>query len=106
MVIICNYCKTSKGVVRSGFRYNQSGKKQKYLCNECNRLFVPNDGFWKMKTKKELVVKAIHQYNDGLSLSKVKNHLYQHENVDRSRTSVLRWVKKYSLDIKKTSYQK
>ena len=102
MVIVCNHCKSSNKIVKSGFRYNQSGKKQKYLCKSCHRLFVPNDGFWKMKTPKELVVKAIHQYNDGLSLSKVKNHLYQHENIKRSRTTVLRWTNKYSAIIKKT----
>jgi hypothetical protein len=58
-----------------------------------------------MKTPKELVVKAIHQYNDGLSLSKVKNHLNQHESTSRSRVAILSWVKKYSTALKKTSYR-
>jgi len=103
MKIICIFCKGSSNIVKAGFRNNKLGKKQRYLCNDCDHLFVPDDGFRKMKTPKELVVKAIHQYNDGLSLSKVKNHLHQHENIDRSRVAVLSWVKKYSSAIKKTS---
>src|SRR3989339_1118331 len=101
MKVFCIFCKKSTNLVKAGFRINKTGKKQRYLCNNCNRLFVPDDGFWKMKTQKELVVKAIHQYNDGLSLSKVKNHLNQHEKISRSRPAILYWVKKYSAALKK-----
>lgn len=103
MKIICVFCKSSK-FVRAGFRYNKLGKKQRYACKNCGRLFVPEDGFRKMKTPKELIAKAVHQYNDGLSLSKVKNHLHQHENIARSRVAILKWVNKYSDALKKTSY--
>ena len=105
MNVLCIFCKDSSKIVKAGFRNNFSGQKQRYICKKCNHTFVPDDGFRKMKTKKELVVKAIHQYNDGLSLSKVKNHLNQHEDLLRSRVSILNWVKKYSDDLKKTSYR-
>lgn len=105
MKVFCFFCNKSSNIVKAGFRCNKVGKKQRYMCNNCSRSFVPDDGFRKMKTPKELIVKAIHQYNDGLSLSKVKNHLNQHENISRSRVSVLNWVKKYSADLKKTSYR-
>jgi len=105
MKVFCIFCNKSSNIVKAGFRLNQTGKKQRYLCNNCNRSFVPEDGFRKMKTPKELVVKAIHQYNDGLSLSKVKNHLNQHESISRSRVAILSWVKKYSAALKKTSYR-
>lgn len=105
MKVFCVFCDKSSNIVKAGFRINQTGKKQRYSCNNCNRSFVPDDGFRKMKTSKELIVKAIHQYNDGLSLSKVKNHLNQHENTSRSRVAILSWVKKYSAALKKTSYR-
>jgi len=105
MKISCIFCGKSVHIVRAGFRYNASGDKQRYFCKNCDRSFVPEDGFRKMKTSKELVAKAVHQYNDGLSLSKVKNHLYQHERLDRSRPTILNWVKKYSASLKKTSYR-
>lgn len=102
--IRCPKCK-SDTVVRKGFRHNQSGKKQKYQCTQknCKNWFVYDDGFKRMRKPKEVIVRAIHQFNDGLSLSKVKNHLYQHDNVDISRAGILYWVKKYSDLIKKTS---
>jgi len=98
--IICPNCNSSK-VAKKGFRYNQCGKKQKYQCTECKTWFVYDDGFKRMRKPKEAIVKAIHQINDGLSLSKVQNHLYQHDNLAVSRTGILYWVKKYSDLIKK-----
>jgi len=100
--IRCPECR-SHDIARKGFRYNQSGKKQKYQCTSCKFWFVYDDGFKRMRKSKEAIVRAIHQVNDGLSLSKVKNHLYQHDNVSISRAGILHWVKKYSKVIKKTS---
>jgi len=104
MKVFCIFCNKSSNIVKAGFRFNQTGKKQRYYCKNSKHFFVPDDGFWKMKTPKEQIVKAIHQYNDGLSLSKVKNHLNQHENISRSRVAILSWVRKYSATLKKNSY--
>ena len=102
MKIICEKCNSNK-IRKHGFRYNKSGKKQRFQCKDCKYIFIIDDGFKKMKHKKEVIVRAIHQYNDGLSLSKVQNHLYQHDNTSISRSGILSWVKKYSNVIKKTS---
>lgn len=102
--IRCPKCK-SYSVARKGFRYNKSGKKQKYQCTikNCKTWFIYDDGFKRMRKPKEAIVRAIHQFNDGLSLSKIQNHLYQHDNVDVSCPGILYWVKKYSDLIKKNS---
>ena len=101
MKTICPNCKSSK-IVKQGFRYNKSGRKQKYKCTECGKYFVVDDGFKRMRLKPKIIVRAIHMYADGLSLSKVQNHLYQHDNVKVSRWTIAKWVKKYSDTIKKT----
>lgn len=102
--IRCPKCK-STSISRKGFRYNESGKKQKYQCGikRCKAWFVYDDGFKGMRKPKEAIVRAIHQYNDGLSLSKIQNHLHQHDNVDVTPAGILHWVKKYSDLIKKNS---
>lgn len=102
--IRCPKCKSYE-VAKKGFRHNQSGKKQKYQCTkkDCKAWFVYDDGFKRMRKPKEAINRAIHQYNDGLSLSKIKNHLHQHDDVDISRAGILFWIKKYSDFIKKTS---
>lgn len=100
--ILCTKCFSSK-IAKKGYRYNQNGKKQKYQCTICKTWFIFDDGFMRMRKPKESIVKSIHQINDGLSFSKVQNHLRQHDNVSVSRPGILYWVRKYSNDIKKTS---
>lgn len=99
-MMICEYC-DSKEVVKKGFRHNASGKKQKYFCRNCERWFVENDGFKRMRTDPKVIARAIHQYADGFSLGKVKNHLHQHDDTDISRWAIRKWVVKYEHLLKK-----
>ena len=95
-------CPTCSGsdIVFRGKRYNRSGVKQLYRCNDCRSKFVEPDGFERMRHKKEDIVRAIHQHNDGLSLFKVQYHLYQHDGVKVSREAIRLWVKKYGFFLK------
>lgn len=101
-MISCDYCGSGK-VVKKGFRYNASGKKQKYFCHECERWFVPDDGFKRMRYDPEVIVRAIHQFSDGFSLGKVKNHLHQHDSTSVSRWAIRTWIVKYEHLLKKNS---
>jgi len=98
----CPICHASD-IVRRGRRYNQSGVKQLYRCNECRSVFVEPDGFKRMRFHKEKIVRAIHMHEDGLSLSKVQNQLWQHDNVKVTRWTISKWTKKYSIFLKSTS---
>ena len=99
MKIKCPYCKRSN-LLKQGFRINDKGKKQKYQCLNCKKWFVENDGFKRMRFKKEIIVKAVHQHIDGFSLYKVQYHLWQHEGVKVTRETINRWTKKYSIFLK------
>lgn len=99
-MVICEYCNSRK-VVKKGFRHNESGKKQKYYCLACKKWFVENDGFKRMRHNPKVIVRAIHQYADGFSLGKVKNHLNQHDETDVSRWTVRNWIVKYEHLLKK-----
>jgi len=99
-MVFCEYCNSSN-VVKKGFRHNDSGKKQKYFCHSCKKWFVEDDGFKRMRNKQEVIVRAIHQYADGFSLGKVKNHLNQHDNTEISRWTIRKWVVKYDALLKK-----
>jgi len=104
MVRFCPECK-SKNIWKRGFRFNKGNKKQKYHCKDCESWFVEDDGFKRMRFKKEIIVKAIHQHIDGFSLFKVQYHLWQHEGVKVSRKTILLWERKYS-DFLKSDKQK
>ena len=99
MNIKCPFCK-SKKIIKRGYRHNKIGKKQKYLCADCEKWFVEDDGFKRMRFKKEIIVKAIHQHIDGFSLFKVQYHLWQHDGIKVSRKTILLWTKKYSIFLK------
>jgi len=95
MTITCPSCQGSR-IVKQGIRDNKTGKKQKYQCKECKGYFVVDDGFKGMRFKPEIITRAVHMYTDGLSLSKVQNHLYQHDGVEVSRWSICKWDKKFA----------
>lgn len=99
---ICENCGSSN-VVRKGFRYNASGRKQKFFCHSCKKWFVHDDGFKRMRTKPEHIVRALHEYADGASLKKVMVHLMQHDRVKVTRWAIRKWIVKYVHLLKKTS---
>ena len=99
MNLRCSNCK-SKDIRKRGFRINKIGKKKKYQCYKCKKWFVEDDGFKKMRNKKEIIVRAVHLHNEGLSLFQVKDHLWQHDGVKITREAINRWTKKYSVFLK------
>ena len=101
-MMACENC-GSKNVVRKGFRHNASGSKQKFFCHDCETWFVHDDGFKRMRIKPTHIVRALHEYGDGASLKKVREHLLQHDNVKVSRWTIRKWVVKYAHLLKKTS---
>src|SRR3989339_1906848 len=95
----CPNCR-SNDIRKKGIRHNKSGKKQKYQCCVCRHFFIEDNGFKKMRHKPNVIVRAIHQHIDGMSLSKVQNHLWQHDNIKVTRWTISQWTKKYSNFLK------
>ena len=95
----CPVCK-SKDVRKRGFRKNSTGKKQKYQCFHCEKWFVKDDGFKRMRYKPEIISRAIHMHIDGFSLFKVQYHLWQHDGIKVTRRTISQWEKKYSVFLK------
>ncbi len=99
--IICPKCK-SESVVKRGLSPTKNrGKQQRYLCKSCKKTFIPNFGFWKMKTSEEIVTMSIDMYLSNLSSRKMRNQLNRHMRVKRSHVAILNWVYKYVLKVHK-----
>ena len=64
---------------------------------------MQDDGFKRMRHKPKDIVRAVHQYNDGLSLFNVKNHLWQHDAVKVSIWTISKWHRKYELFLKSSA---
>ena len=104
MDVRCLKCK-SFDIAKKGYRKNNLGKKQKYQCCKCKYWFVEDDGFKKMRTDPKIIVRAVHQHEDGFSLSKVQNHLWQHDGVKITRWTISKWKKKYSVFLKSAAFR-
>ena len=95
MPLECPFC-SSGDVIRRGKRLNESVVRQRYSCKSCNKRFVKDDGFKKMRHRPTVIARAIHMHQDGMSFFTVQNHLWQHDNTKVSRQTLWKWEKKYS----------
>ncbi len=92
----CPYCGEEGHVIKRGVRQNKYVMKQKYYCKNCQRVFVERDGFEHMTYPKEIILKTLHLYAEGLSLSKIRDFIWQHEGYYLHDSVILYWVKKYA----------
>lgn len=90
----CLYC-GSKNLVKIGVRHNLNGDAQRYLCRECNRKFVKNEGFEKVKATPKAITIALDLYFKGVSQRKIVEHLTMFESVKVTQPCVLKWIRKY-----------
>ena len=100
----CIYC-SSKNVVKNGTRKRKVRVKKSFLCRSCKRQFVEPDGFERMRHKPEEIIRAVHLHEDGFSLAKTQNHLWQHDGVKVTRWTISQWTSKYSLFLKSDKFR-
>ena len=100
----CIFCKSSS-VVRNGSRKRKVRTKQSFLCLSCGKQFVEPDGFERMRHKPNDIVRAVGLRNDGLSLLRTQDHIWQHDGVKITRRTISQWTKKYS-DFLKSDKEK
>jgi putative transposase len=94
--INCPYCK-KQDIVRRGQRKTQNrGLIQRYLCKNCNRRFVIDDGFFKMKNAPQKVTLCLDLFYRGISTRKVQEHLQTFYPHNSSNVSIYKWIVKYS----------
>jgi len=95
----CPFCKSEK-IIKAGFRFNHTTKKQRWKCSSCRRFFTVEDGFFKMKHKREVITSCLDLYMNGMSLRKIKNHFNQFSEYPISHQSILNWIKRYAIMLK------
>jgi len=89
----CKFC-GSREIMRYGRKTKQL--KQRYLCKDCKRTFVPDTITRKMWFNPEVVTMTLNLYYKGVSLRGIQDHLNQIFNVQlNSPQTILNWIKKY-----------
>jgi putative transposase len=97
--MICPKCK-SQSVVKHGFVKRRQGLTRRYLCKECGRKFIKDDGFKQFRHNPKIITAALDLRAKGLSLADVVDHLDQHHSVKVCRKTILDWQKKFGGKLK------
>ena len=86
----CTHCGSENYI-----KYGKENDKQMFKCKDCNRKFVDNLFFEKMKADTKLICLTLDLYFKGVSLRKISDHLKQFHDFDISYPTLYRWIKKY-----------
>jgi len=97
--IICPECKTKEIVRRGYIETKLNGKKQRYYCKSCNKKFIPQNPFFRMRNTPEKITCALDLFFRGLSTRKVQEHFKAFFPHNSDHSTILRWVRKFSLKI-------
>ncbi len=86
----CKFC-NSWNIIK----YGRAGRKQVYYCKDCNRRFVNNINFEKMKYDPKIISVTLDLYFRGLSLRKITDHLKQCHGLFVGHVTIYNWIDKY-----------
>jgi len=98
--LVCKFC-GSENVVKRGYRSTQRGKIQRFFCKDCEKKFIVDEGFEKMKATPETVTVALDLYFKGISMRAIVDHLKQFYDVEVSHVAIYKWIRKYIAMVKK-----
>src|SRR3990167_702434 len=77
------------------------GLIQRYKCKDCNKTFVIDDGFFRMRNHPKKITCGIDLFYRGISTRKVQEHFKAFYPQNSSWVSVYHWIIKYSKQINK-----
>ena len=93
----CPHCKRSDSVVKYGKRKCYDQIKQKYHCNKCERHFIDESDYARMKGGRHITNVMIDLKSRGLSLRDIKKHLEMVYGMKVAHTSVMHRIKKFKV---------
>ncbi len=93
--VSCQHCDSSR-IVKRGLRKNRRGLTQIYWCKACDRRFVVDLGFSRMKANPQIITASLDLFFKGVSLRKITDHIKQFYNLKVNCSTILRWVQRYT----------
>lgn len=97
--VICPNCQSEKIIKRGKRKTDNRGLIQRYGCQDCNKRFVEDDGFFKMKNNPQKVTLCLDLFYKGISTRQIQSHLQAFHPKNSSHKSIYQWVIKYSKQI-------
>lgn len=100
---ICPKCKSKNITKRGYFQTEAHGKQQRYFCKDCNKKFIEQTPFYRMRNNPKKVTLSIDLFYRGVSTRKVQEHLQAFYPHNSSHMTIYRWIVKFSNQISKWS---
>jgi transposase-like protein len=94
-------CQSDNIVKRGTFTTQAYGKQQRYYCKNCNKKFIEHTGFYRMRNTPQKITLSLDLFFRGLSTREVQSHLQAFYPHNSDHSTILRWIRKYSLQIAK-----
>ena len=99
--VFCRFCR-GKDIKKDGKRKTQNrGSIQRYKCKKCNKRFVVDDGFFRMRNSEKKITLCLDLFFKGISTRKIEEHLQSFYPQNSSWVTVYSWIIKYSNMIHK-----
>jgi len=76
-------------------KYGKKNGKQVFMCKDCNKRFVDNLYFERLKVEPKIICVTLDLYFKGISFRKISNHLKQFYNLNIHFTTLYHWIRKY-----------
>jgi len=92
---ICSQCKSENVIKWTKRKTENRGLVQRYKCKDCNKTFVIDDGFFRMRNHPNKITCALDLFYNGVSTRKVQQHFKAFYPRNSSHKSVYKWVIKY-----------
>ncbi len=94
--IVCPICKSGNIVKRGFFQTEVNGRVQRYYCKTCNKKFILQTAFYRMRNNPIKITQSIDLFYRGVSTRKVQEHLGVFYPHNASNVSIYNWIVKYS----------
>jgi transposase-like protein len=98
----CPYCGSSQTILK-GFRYNKSGAVRIRKCKDCGKWFKDTIMAEEKGNNTLPAIVALDLYYKGLSIREIRHHLKQVYNLDKSVSTVHRWILKLTGVLREAS---
>ncbi len=99
--LCCPNCESKKVIKWTKRKTENRGLIQRYKCKDCDKTFTINDGFFRMRNHPKKITCALDLFYRGVSTRKVQEHFKAFYPHNSDHTSILRWLRKYSIMISK-----
>lgn len=91
--VLCRYC-NSPTVIRYGVR-GKTVQKQIYQCKDCDRRFVLDTAFERMRNDPKIISLTLSMYFRNMSLRSISQTLEETYGLHVAHQTIHKWIKKY-----------